>query len=426
LQLNKPLTAGHLMRLSRITLLLASVVFVSCTQQRHLQKNQPVAESVHKERSAVAAHEQTIRPAAERTRHYFGKLEDKRIGVVANQTSMIGQTHLVDSLISSGINVVRVFTPEHGFRGQAEAGEHVGNNLDEKTGVPLVSLYGDHRKPLAEDLAGVDVILFDLQDVGARFYTYISTLTLVMEACAENNVPMLVLDRPNPNGFYIDGPVLEPGFSSFVGMHPVPVVHGMTMAEYARMVNGEFWLKDSLRCDLDWVEISGYSHRKFYRLPVRPSPNLPDMESVYLYPSLCFFEGTIVSVGRGTDYPFSIIGFPGFEAGDFSFVPGSRPGASLNPMYKDIECRGFNLRAEAVQVQQNPGIRLKWLLQMYQSSPDKDRFFTSFFSKLAGSDQLRRQIEAGFSEEEIMASWQQGLSDFQKIRHQYLLYNDFK
>ncbi|KAF0198557.1 MAG: hypothetical protein FD166_1198 [Bacteroidetes bacterium] len=426
MQLNKPLTVGHRMRLSRFNLLLASVILVSCSQQRRLQKNQPVAESKPAERSAVAAYEQAIRPAAERTRHYFGKLENKRIGVVANQTSLIGQTHLVDSLITSGINIVRVFTPEHGFRGQAEAGEHVDNNIDVKTGLPLVSLYGEHRKPLAEDLAGIDLILFDLQDVGARFYTYISTLTLVMEACAENNVPLLVLDRPNPNGFYIDGPVLEQGFSSFVGMHPVPVVHGMTMAEYARMVNGEFWLKDSLRCDLDWVEISGYTHRKFYRLPVRPSPNLPDMESVYLYPSLCFFEGTMVSVGRGTDHPFSIIGFPGFEKGDFSFTPESRPGASLNPLYKGIECSGLDLRGEAASVQQNPGIRLNWLLDMYHASPEKDKFFTSFFSKLAGSDQLRRQIEAGFSEEEIRASWQQGLSDFQKIRHRYLLYNDFK
>lgn len=414
------------MRLSRLSLLVASLMFVSCSQQRRLQKQQPDAVHLSKERPAVVAFEQDIRPAAERTRHYFSKLENKRVGVVANQTSLIGQTHLVDSLISSGINIVRVFTPEHGFRGQAEAGEHVDSNIDEKTGLPLISLYGDHRKPVAEDLEGIDLILFDLQDVGARFYTYISTLTLVMEACAENRVPLLVLDRPNPNGFFIDGPVLEPGFSSFVGMHPVPVVHGMTMAEYARMVNGEQWLKDSVRCDLDWVGNSGYTHRKLYPLPVRPSPNLPDMESVYLYPSLCFFEGTIVSVGRGTDFPFSIIGFPGYTAGDFTFTPGSRPGASLNPLYKDIECSGLNLRAEAALLQQNPGIRLKWLIEMYHSYPDKDRFFTSFFSKLAGTDQLRRQIEAGLSEDEIRASWQQGLSDFQKIRHQYLLYHDFK
>ncbi|MFH1119714.1 MAG: DUF1343 domain-containing protein [Bacteroidota bacterium] len=414
------------MRLSRITLLLASIMFVSCSQQRRLQRQQPVTEHISKDRTAFATYEQAIRPAAERTRHYFGKLENKCIGVVANQTSMIGQTHLVDSLLSAGINVVRVFTPEHGFRGQAEAGEHVDNNTDDMTGLPLVSLYGDHRKPTAEDLSGIDLIVFDLQDVGARFYTYISTLSLVMEACAENNVSLLVLDRPNPNGFYIDGPVLEPGFNSFVGMHPVPVVHGLTLAEYARMVNGEHWLKDSIRCDLDWVEVSGYNHRKFYRLPVRPSPNLPDMESVYLYPSLCFFEGTPVSVGRGTDHPFSIIGFPGFTGGDIVFTPESRAGASLNPLYKDIECSGFNLGSEAASLQNNPGIRLKWLLEMYRACSEKEKFFTSFFSKLAGTDQLRRQIEAGLSEDEIRASWQQGLSDFQEIRHQYLLYNDFK
>jgi uncharacterized protein YbbC (DUF1343 family) len=328
-------------------------------------------------------------------------------------------------LLSAGIQVVKVFSPEHGFRGQAEAGEPVGNNIDAKTGLALISLYGDHRKPTPQDMEGLDLMLFDLQDVGARFYTYISTLTLVMEACAENKVPLLVLDRPNPNGFYIDGPLLEPEFTSFVGLHPVPVVHGMTMAEYARMVNREGWLKNGIQCDLDWVEVSGYNHRKLYRLPVRPSPNLPDMESVYLYPSLCLFEGTIVSVGRGTDNPFSVIGYPGFENGDYRFTPESRVGASMNPIYKGLECSGFYLRGEIPDLVNDPGIRLKWLIMMYNSYPDKTKFFTSFFNKLAGTGKLRQQIEAGLSEEEIKATWQDDLERFQKIRHKYLLYHDF-
>lgn len=413
------------MRYTRLIIFLSSLIFVSCSQQKRLQKSQAESITLKKEKIAAVNYEMAIRPAAERTQQYFNKLSGKKIGVVANQTSMIGQTHLVDSLLSAGINVVKVLSPEHGFRGQAEAGELVGNNTDPKTGLPLVSLYGDHRKPTREDLQDLDLILFDLQDVGARFYTYISTLTLVMESCAENGIPLLILDRPNPNGDFIDGPLLEPAFSSFVGMHPVPIVHGMTTAEYARMVNGELWLKDSLQCNLDWVEIAGYNHRKHYRLPVKPSPNLPDMESVYLYPSLCLFEGTIVSVGRGTDYPFSIFGYPGASEGIYTFTPESREGASINPPYKGLECRGYNLRDEVPELQKNPGIRLNWLLMSYKSCPDKGKFFTSFFSKLAGTDKLRKQIEAGFSEDEIKASWKQGLADFQKIRHRYLLYHDF-
>ncbi len=413
------------MRYFRLIILLASFVVVSCTQSRRLQKPQPSPSVESRENTFEAYPKPAIKPAAERTRQYFSKLDDKRIGVVANQTSLIGQIHLVDSLLSAGKHVVRVFSPEHGFRGQAEAGELVGNNIDAKTGLALISLYGDHRKPTPQDMEGLDLVLFDLQDVGARFYTYISTLTLVMEACAENKIPLLVLDRPNPNGFYIDGPLLEPGFTSFVGLHPVPIVHGMTMAEYACMVNGEFWLKDSLHCDLDWVEVSGYNHKKLYRLPVRPSPNLPDMESVYLYPSLCLFEGTIVSVGRGTDNPFSIIGYPGFLDGDYKFTPESRVGASLNPTYKGLECSGLYLRGEIPDLVNDPGIRLKWLILMYNSYPDKAKFFTSFFNKLSGSGKLRQQIEAGLSEAEIKATWQDDLERFQKTRHKYLLYHDF-
>lgn len=413
------------MRYSGLIILLISIVFTSCTQSRRVQKSPPVATPVKSEQAEAQIFKPSIKPAAERTRHYFDKLEGKRIGIVANQTSVIGEIHLVDSLLSAGINIIKVFSPEHGFRGQAEAGEHVNDNIDARTGLPIISLYGDHRKPTSADLDSIELLLFDLQDVGARFYTYISTLTLVMEACSENSLPLLVLDRPNPNGFYIDGPILEPTYSSFVGMHPVPIVHGMTMAEYASMVNGEGWLRSSQACDLSWIEMSGYSHRKHYYLPVKPSPNLPDMESVYLYPSLCLFEGTIVSVGRGTDFPFSIIGYPGFTEGDYAFIPESRAGASLNPLYKGIECSGFNLRNEIPEVLKNPGISLQWLIQMYKSYPQKDQFFTSFFNKLAGNSTLQQQIRSGLSEDEIKASWQQGLEDFQKIREKYLLYHDF-
>ncbi|MHC1774037.1 MAG: exo-beta-N-acetylmuramidase NamZ domain-containing protein [Lentimicrobium sp.] len=405
--------------------MLISLVVVSCSQSKRLQKTKPSPVPESSEIASEASPGHVIRPAAERTRQYFNKIKGKRLGIVANQTSVIGNMHLVDSLLSAGMEVVKVFSPEHGFRGQAEAGELVGNNSDSRTGLPLISLYGDHRKPTPADLEGIDLMLFDLQDVGTRFYTYISTLTLVMEACAESKIPVLVLDRPNPNGFFIDGPMLEPGFKSFVGMHTIPIVHGMTMAEYARMVNGELWLKDSLLCDLDWVEISGYSHRKHYHLPVRPSPNLPDMESVYLYPSLCLFEGTMVSVGRGTDLPFSIIGYPGFSDGNFQFTPEPREGASLNPAYKGIECSGYNLRDEVTDILTNPGIRLNWLILMYNSYPVKTEFFTSFFNKLAGSGNLRQQIEAGMSEDEIKATWQDDLIKFKKTRHKYLLYHDF-
>lgn len=402
-----------------------ALVFVSCTQIRRAQRVAPNDGLNEPAYGEAAPGMLAIKPGAERTRQYFNHLEGKRIGIVANQTSLIDEVHLVDTLLSSGLNVVKVFTPEHGFRGVAEAGELVNNQTDVRTGLPLISLYGDHRKPFQQDFEGIDIMVFDLQDVGARFYTYISTLTLVMEACAENGMPLLVLDRPNPNGFYIDGPVLNPKFKSFVGMHPIPVVHGMTMAEYARMVNGEKWLKDSVRCNLDWVEVSGYNHKKRYTLPVRPSPNLPDMESIYLYPSVCFFEGTIASVGRGTDYPFSIIGYPGYSEGNYSFTPESRPGASLNPPYMGITCSGYNLRDQVGEVKSNPGIRLEWLIKMYQVSLDKEKFFTDFFEKLAGTEQLRKQIEAGLTEAEIKASWKDGLDAFQQIREKYLLYHDF-
>ena len=358
----------------------------------------------------------------EQTSVYFPLLQGKRVAVVANQSSIIGKTHLVDSLLSSGIRVVRIFSPEHGFRGNKGAGEKVKNGRDVQTGLPVISLYGKHKKPTREDLQNVDVVLFDLQDVGVRFYTYISTMTLVMQACAENHVPLIILDRPNPNGFYVDGPVLKPGFTSFVGMHPVPVVYGMTLGEYARMVNGEHWLKDGVTCNLTVIPLKHYTRNMMVKLPVKPSPNLPDWKAVYLYPSLCFFEGTIVSVGRGTNKPFQIYGYPGMN-GNYVFTPKSTPGASLHPKLENKTSRGESLTAFAENYRKNPPqLHLQWLLKAYHELSGKHTFFNNYFDKLAGTDQLRKQIEAGFTEVQIRQSWQKDLKKFLKIREKYLLY----
>ncbi len=367
-----------------------------------------------------------ITTGAERMDAYIGLLRGKRIGVVANQTSLVGRIHLVDTLLESGINLVRVFSPEHGFRGDAEAGAYINNERDERTGLPVVSLYGSRKKPVPADIEDLDMILFDLQDVGARFYTYISTLTYVMEACAEQGIQLLVLDRPNPNGYYIDGPVLEKEFTSFVGMHPVPVVHGMTMAEYARMVNGEKWLAGAVKCDLKWVTCEGYTHASRYSLPVRPSPNLPDSVAVALYPSLCFFEGTVISVGRGTEKPFKVIGHPEFHTGDYSFIPKSIKGVSENPPHKDKVCHGFDLSSAAPDITENGGLRLEYLLLMYNTLKEKTPFFNSFFEKLTGTATLRKQIIEGKQADEIYASWKPGLDAFREVRARYLLYPDFE
>jgi uncharacterized protein YbbC (DUF1343 family) len=370
--------------------------------------------------------ESRIKTGAERTGRYFGRLRQhqKRVAVVANHTSMIGNVHLVDSMLNSGINLIKIFTPEHGFRGFAGAGEELNNETDPRTGLPIISLYGKQKKPLPTDLADVDIVVFDMQDVGVRFYTYISTMSLVMEACAENNIPFLILDRPNPNGFYVDGPVLETTHSSFVGMHPVPIVHGMTMAEYARMVNEEGWLKGGIKCDLDWVPCSGYTHSRLYELPVKPSPNLPDMTSVILYPTTCLFEGTKASVGRGTDYPFRYIGYPALIGGKISFTPVSRPGAT-NPPYKNQVCYGFDFSKYAESIREKPGIRLSWIINMYKADTTGSSFFTSFFTNLAGTDKLQKQIEAGMDEHSIRESWQKPLQEFLKKRDKYLIYKDF-
>jgi len=361
---------------------------------------------------------------AEQTAGYLPMLKGKRVALVANHTSMVGKTHLADTLKSMKINLVKVFAPEHGFRGEASAGEKVASTVDEKTGIPLISLYGDNKKPTAAQLQGIDVVVFDIQDVGARFYTYISTLSYVMEACAEQKIPVIIFDRPNPNGHYVDGPVLEPAFSSFVGMHKIPIVHGMTIGEYAGMVNGEGWLKNKVKCDLQVIKCKGWSHNEYYQLPVAPSPNLKVMNAIYLYPSLCLFEGTIVSVGRGTPTPFQVIGYPGFKEGHFKFTPKDGPG-SKHPMHENKECRGFDLGGFGENfVRDTKMIYLYWVISMYAESENKADFFTPFFDKLAGTDQLKKQIIAGKTEEEIRKSWQPGLDNFKVIRKKYLLYQD--
>ncbi len=357
---------------------------------------------------------------AQDTENYLHILDGQRVGVVANQTSLIGSTHLVDSLISLGVNVKRIFTPEHGFRGTADDGAHISNGKDEKTGVEIASLYGKTKKPTPEMLQDIDVMLFDLQDVGVRFYTYISTLTYVMEACAENDIRVVVLDCPNPNGFYIDGPVLKPENKSFVGMHPVPVVYGMTIGEYGKMVNGEGWLKDGVHCELTVVSVPGYDRNAIYELPVKPSPNLPNWEAVYLYPTLCFFEGTIVSVGRGTDQPFQVFGHPEMR-GDFSFTPESKVGAS-KPLMEGQLCRGNDLTYYAHDYAINPmQIHLEWVIDAYHQLKDKG-FFNKYFVKLAGDSQLQRDMENEKSADQIRASWIAEINEFKSIREKYLIY----
>ena len=357
---------------------------------------------------------------AQDTDNYLHLLEGKSVGVVANQTSLIGETHLVDSLVSLGINLKRIFTPEHGFRGTADAGAKVTDGKDEKTGIEIASLFGKTKKPTDAMLSDIDIMLFDLQDVGVRFYTYISTLTYVMEACAEHDIRVVVLDCPNPNGFYIDGPMMKDENTSFVGLHPVPVVYGMTIGEYGKMVNGEGWLKDGVHCELTVVGVPGYERNAIYELPVKPSPNLPNWESVYLYPTLCFFEGTIVSVGRGTDKPFQIFGHPDMR-GDYSFTPQSVSGAS-KPLLEGQHCRGLDLTDYAHDYAVNPAqLQLEWIIDAYQQLKDKS-FFTKYFRLLSGDNQLQRDIENGRSAEEIRASWRSDLESFKAIREKYLIY----
>ncbi len=364
---------------------------------------------------------------ANKTANYLPLIKNNRIGIVANQTSVIfkeeGHTHLVDSLKALGIHIKTVFAPEHGFRGHADAGEAIKNGVDTKTGLPIVSLYGKNKKPYPSQIKNLDLIIFDIQDVGARFYTYISTLHYVMEACAEANIPVLILDRPNPNGHYTDGPVLEAQHKSFVGLHPIPVVHGMTIAEYAKMINGEKWLANKVQCKLHIVSMDNYKHNVAYNLPIKPSPNLPNSTAINLYPSLCFFEGTNVSVGRGTNQQFQVIGSPYFhlKAHHYSFKPKPNIGAK-HPKHENKICYGLNL---SQQNQSASGINLEHLITFYKANKKyhKDKpFFTNFFTKLAGTKKLQTQIEAGLNAKEIKKTWQKDLDAYNKMRQVYLLY----
>ena len=361
-------------------------------------------------------------PGANQIELYKSIIDGKSVAVVANQTSMIESTHLVDTLLSLGINIKVIFAPEHGFRNLADAGDTIKNGKDIETGIPIISLYGSHLKPAARDLAEIDVVIFDIQDVGTRFYTYISTLHYLLESCAENHVKCLILDRPNPNGFYFDGNILDTSYSSFVGMDPVPVVHGMTVGEYAKMLNGEGWLKNGVRCDLIVIKCKNYTHKSFYELPIKPSPNLPNQTSIYLYPSLCFFEGTAISLGRGTLFSFQVFGSPDLPDRGFSFIPHSVPGAK-NPPLLGIRCFGTDLRdALKNKLVPKPELNLDWLISAYQDFPNKDNFFNSYFDVLAGGPVLREQILKGMTSEQIRATWKEGLARFSKIREKYLLY----
>ena len=368
----------------------------------------------------------SIKVGAQRTELYFPLLKGKNVAVVANHTTLIGKTHLVDSLVHAGVAIKKIFCPEHGFRGTVDAGESIINTTDTKTGLPLISLYGKNYKPKASDLKGINIVIYDIQDVGVRFYTYISTMTYVMEACAENNVEFLILDRPDPNGYYVDGSVLEKEYSSFIGLHPVPIVYGMTVAEYALMVNEEGWLKNGVKCKLKYVPVNNYNHTYYYILPVAPSPNLPNMNSVYLYPSLGLFEGTVISVGRGTNSPFQIIGHPDLKNGSFSFTPESKLG-STNPPFLGVKCNGYNLYDFAdFYIKNLRHIYLFWLTATYKDVTDKANYFNSYFDQLAGNTKLRQQIIAGTSEDDIRKSWQGDIDKFKKIRKKYLLYPDFE
>ncbi len=367
-----------------------------------------------------------IKTGAERTGLYFPLLIGKSVAIVANHTSLIDTVHLVDSLVKSGITVVKFFSPEHGFRGTKDAGESINDNIDPLTNIPIVSLYGKKKKPGAQDLNQIDVIIFDIQDVGVRFYTYISTLHYIMEACAENNIPLVVLDRPNPNGFYVDGPLLQKKYRSFVGMHPVPIVYGLTIGEYAQMINGEGWLNHKILCKLTVIPCKNYTHNSRYSLPVNPSPNLRNMKAVYLYPSLGLFEGTVMNVGRGTDFPFQVIGHPGFPGKDFFYVPKPSYGAG-NPKHNNLKCFGLDLRSQPVDSLANKkSIDLYWLILAYKKMNLGEKFFTGYFNSLAGNDVLKQQIIEGISIEEIKNSWNKDIEKYKKTRIKYLLYPDFE
>jgi uncharacterized protein YbbC (DUF1343 family) len=353
---------------------------------------------------------------------YLPLLQGKRVALIANQSSVFKNTHLADTLLALGVKVKKVFSPEHGFRGKADAGEHVKNIKDFKTGLTIISLYGKNYKPKPADLKDVDVFIYDLQDVGARFYTYISTLYYTLQSAAELNKEYIILDRPNPNGFYVDGPVLEDSCKSYVGIIPIPIVHGCTVAELARMMIEEGWLKTLKRPDVKIISVKNYKHDDLIELPVKPSPNLPNIESIVLYPSLCLFEGTGISVGRGTDTPFQIYGHPTFPKTEFSFIPVSTPGASKNPPFQDQKCNGYDVTTSVLDIYQNKKMKLSFIMNAYQNFPNKSTFFNNYFKNLSGTKELKQMIIDGKSESEIRYSWESKLKEYKLKRQKYLLY----
>jgi uncharacterized protein YbbC (DUF1343 family) len=380
----------------------------SCQAQRADEKKQSL---IKNDRLMTGADQISI---------YLPLIQQQRVGLLVNHTSLIDGKHLIDTLLALNVPVKKIFAPEHGFRGDKDAGETVKNDIDVKTGIPVVSLYGNAKKPTADQLKDLDVVIFDIQDVGVRFYTYISAMHYVMEACAENNKKMIVLDRPNPNGHYIDGPILQPQFKSYVGLHPIPIVHGLTVGELAKMINGEKWLSNGVQCDLTVIPVKNYAHKTPYSLPVKPSPNLPNDLSIKLYPSLCLFEGTPISVGRGTLFPFQVIGYPDPNMGSFTFTPVSIEGMSKNPPHENKQCYGIDFRNMEVE----EGFTLKYVIDFYNKYPNKDKYFIRFFDTLVGNATLKERIKAGWSEDAIRKEWAKDLEAYKVIRKNYLIYPD--
>lgn len=410
-----------MIRYALVLLLMAGVVTACKSTRQKETASRPV----------VDRKEQSILTGADQTEKYIDYLKGKRVALLANPTTIIGRKHLVDSLLSRGIHFVKVFGPEHGFRGNASAGVKVTDEKDPATGIAIISLYGKKRKPSAEDLADVDLMIFDIQDVGCRFYTYINVLRDVMDACAEHGKELLVLDRPNPNGYLVDGPVLDMKLKSGIGQFPIPIAHGMTIAEFAQMINGEGWLPEGRTCRLKIVPVANYHHEMEYVLPVKPSPNLNTQQSILLYPSTCLFEGAAVNHGRGTHYPFTVLGAPSLK-GKFSFAytPVSIPGMSETPLYMNQECYGLDLRHYDVsELHRTKRINLDWMIALYNAYPDKERFFDRTQSKemgsidfLSGDAEFKKQVAAGQSVAEIQASWEPALSQYKEMRKKYLLY----
>lgn len=372
-----------------------------------------------------------ITTGADQTEKYLSRLTGKRIGILGNQTSVIGETHLVDSLKSLGINIIKVFGPEHGFRGKASAGVKVQDETDSATKISIVSLYGPKRKPSKEDMVSIDLMIYDIQDVGCRFYTYINVLADIMEACAENGKELLILDRPNPNGYFVDGPVLDMKLKSGIGKFPIPITHGMTVGEFAQMINGEGWLPNGLTCKITVIPVAGYNHDMSYTLPVKPSPNLNTQQAIMLYPSLCLFEGTILNYGRGTYFPFTVVGSPLLKGKyDFSFTPVGIPGMSETPLHMNQVCYGIDLRNYDIgKLRKSKKINIQWMKELYKAYPQKEKFFDFKQSKeignmdfRTGDSRFKQQIIDGVPEEDIRKSWEPGLSNYKKMRKKYLIY----